>query len=290
MCSYCVKCWCVFFSAVRWWELQPCVWSCIHWYSMCSYCVNICLFSFSAVSWWVLHGDKKAASNWDTMCSYYVNICWPFLFLLWVDGCCMVIRKLQVIEIPCAATMYLCSVIRSICFLFCSENWWKLMPCLLMLFIAVNMMFQLLCASDFWILSQLLYAWEPVHEIFVYCATVNAVWAAGFVTDYWNTCCSLWCVVVGVRIYKLCLFFKVSIESPVTVLGIQYLVLFRWFLYMCALSWWSKKKKKWAKKSWIIEWEQKVKKYMSELLAVKLTLYVTFTVYTCDNVLLLKAE
>jgi len=26
------------------------------------------------------------------------------------------------------------------------------------------------------------------------------------------------------------------------------------------------------------------------ILAVKLTLYVTFTVYTCDNVLLLKAE
>jgi hypothetical protein len=108
----------------------------------------VCFF-FSAVSWWVLHGDKKAASNWDTMCNYYVNICWPFLFLLWVDGCCMVIRKLWVIEIPCPATMYLCSVIRSICFLFCSENWWKLMPCLLMLFIVVNMMFQLLCASDF---------------------------------------------------------------------------------------------------------------------------------------------
>jgi hypothetical protein len=33
------------------------------------------------------------------------------------------------------------------------------------------------------------------------CATVNAVWAAGFVTDYWNTCCSLWYVVVGVHIY-----------------------------------------------------------------------------------------
>ena len=78
--------------------------------------------------------DKPyAVTIWTFVC---------FLFLPWVDGCCMVIRKLQVIEIPCAATVCLCYVIRITCFLFYRENWWKLMFCLLMLFIVVNMSFE----------------------------------------------------------------------------------------------------------------------------------------------------
>jgi hypothetical protein len=111
------------------------------------------------------------------------------------------------------------------------------------------------------------------------CATVNAVWAAGFVTDYWNTCCSLWYVVVGVHIYIyiLCLFCEVLIESPVTILEIQYLLLFRWFLYMlmCTVMV-IRKEKKIGKESWIIEWEQKVKKYMSEYISCKINIICYF--------------
>jgi hypothetical protein len=169
-----------------------------NWYTMCSYCVNICLFSFSVVSWWVLHGDKKAASNWDTMCSYCVRV-------------------------QCD---------KEHLFFFCRENWWKLMPCLLMLFIAVNMIVSaIVCKWVLNIVSATVCMGASVWNICV-CAPINVVWAAEFVTDYWNTCCSLWCVAIGVHIYKLCLFCEVSIESPVTVLGIQYLLLFRWFLYM----------------------------------------------------------
>jgi len=158
-----------------------------------------------------------------------------FFFLLWVDVCCMVIRKLQVIEIPCAATVCLCSVIRSFCVLFCSENWWKLSISVLvqlMLFIVVNMIVSAIVCK--WVLNIVLASvciGASAWNICV-CATVIAVWAAGFVTYYWNTCCSLLCVAVGVHIYKLCLFCEVSVESPVTVLGIQYLLLFRWFMYM----------------------------------------------------------
>jgi len=157
MCSYCVKCWCVFFSVMRWWEQRL-----------------VCKAVFIDI--------PCATIVWTFIC---------FLFMSWVDGCCMVIRKLQVIEIFSAI----------VC------KW------------VLNIVSATVCMG------------ASVWNMCVY-ATVNAVWAAGFITDYWNTCCSLWCVAVGVHIYKLCLFCEVSIESPFTVLGIQYLLLFRWFLYI----------------------------------------------------------
>jgi len=132
----------VFFYAMSWWDLLPCVSIC-NCNKPCAATVwNVGVFSFlpwgdgscSLVCEAVFIDIPCAATVWTFVC---------FLFLLWVDGCCMVIRKLQVIEIPCAATVCLCSVIRSICVLFCSENWWKMMPCLLMLFIAVNAMYRL---------------------------------------------------------------------------------------------------------------------------------------------------
>ena len=102
----------------------------------------------------------------------------------------------------------------------------------LMLFIVVNMIVSAIVCK--WVLNIVLATMcmgASAWNICV-CATVIDVWAAGFVTYYWNACCSLLCIAVGVHIYKLYLFYKVSIESPVIVLGIQYLLLFRWFLYM----------------------------------------------------------
>ena len=102
----------------------------------------------------------------------------------------------------------------------------------LKLFIAVNMTVSAIVCK--WVLNIVLATMcmgASAWNICV-CATVIAVWAAGFVTYYWNACYSLLCIAVGVHIYKLYLFYKVSIESPVIVLGIQYLLLFRWFLYM----------------------------------------------------------
>ena len=214
----------VFFYAMSWWDLLPCV-SSSNCNKPCAATVwNVGVFSF--LPW----GDGSCSRMCEAV---WIFVC--FLFLLWVDVCCMVIRKLQVIEIPCAATVCLCSVIRSICVLFCSENWWKLSISVLvqlMLFIAVNMIVSAIVCK--WVLNIVLAtvcigasAWN-----ICVCATVIAVWAAGFVTYYWNTCCSLLCFAVGVHIYKLCLFCEVSVESPVTVLGIQYLLLFKWFMYM----------------------------------------------------------
>ena len=210
---------------------MPCVSSC-NCNKPCAATVwNVGVFSFLPwVDWCCMVIRKLQVIDIQCAATVWTFVC--FLFQSWVNGYCMVIRKLQVIEIPCAATVCLCSVIKSICFLFCRENWWKLMPCLLMLFIAVNMIVSaIVCKWVLNIVSATVCMGASVWNICV-CAPINVVWAAGFVTDYWNTCCSLWCVAIGVHIYKLCLFCEVSIESPVTVLGIQYLLLFRWFLYM----------------------------------------------------------
>jgi hypothetical protein len=172
------------------------------------------------------------------LCSVIRSICVLFCSENWWKLSISVLVQLMLfiaVNMIVSATVCLCSVIRSICVLFCSENWWKLSISVLvqlMLFIAVNMIVSAIVCK--WVLNIVLAtvcigasAWN-----ICVCATVIAVWAAGFVTYYWNTCCSLLCVAVGVHIYKLCLFCEVSVESPVTVLGIQYLLLFRWFMYM----------------------------------------------------------
>jgi hypothetical protein len=168
----------------------------------------------------------------------WILVC--FLFLLWGDGSCSLVCQAGIHWYTMCSYCVLMRCETCIFFLFCYEDWWKLLPCLLMLlmlFIIVKMIVSTtVCKWVVNIVSATMCMRASVWNICMcYCNCCLSCWICHRFN--WNTC-SLWCSCCwSSYIYKLCLFCEVSIEF-------QLLLFFRWFRYMflgvhChGLSWW----------------------------------------------------
>jgi hypothetical protein len=122
----------------------------INWYTMCSYCVNIGVFSF--LPW--CDGSCSLVCEVvfiDIPCATTVWILVCFLFLPWVDGSCSLVCQAVINWYTMCSYCVFVQCETCICFLFCRENWWKMLSCLLMLFIAVKMIVSTIVCK--WVLN-----------------------------------------------------------------------------------------------------------------------------------------
>ena len=173
----------VFFYTMRWWELLPCVFNCNY---------NIGLFSF--LPW----GDGSCSLVCEVV---FINIPYAttmwilvyFLFMPWGDGSCSLVCQTGINwYIMCNYRVLVrCKI--CICFLFYHEDWWKLLPCLLMLFIAVKMIVSaIVCKWVMNIVSAIVCMGASVWNICMcYCNCCLSYWICHRFN--WNTC-SFWCI------------------------------------------------------------------------------------------------